>query len=384
MTLTRGEEYRIADWEGIMTPALAIYADAVDHNISRMLAIVGDANRWRPHVKTAKLNYTIRRLVEHGVANMKCATTLELLTACEAGARDVTVAYPLPSPAVARVKEIAVAFPAVAVSALVENVDQVELWRGSPVGLFVDVNPGMNRTGIDARRIQDIVSIARKVIGAALRLRGVHFYDGHHTQTLLADRIKAAHLGYDRLMEIVGVLQGSGIFVEEVITSGTPSMPCALAYTGFSEQRFQHRVSPGTVIYNDSTSLSQLPRDYALKPAALVVSTVVSRPADDLVTCDAGHKTLSLDSGVPNCCVLEHDELQPLKPSEEHLPLRVQAGMSAPEIGARLYLLPKHVCPTVNNFDHALIVRGGRVVSIERVTARGREVPLRTVAARSR
>jgi D-serine deaminase-like pyridoxal phosphate-dependent protein len=39
-----------------------------------------------------------------------------------------------------------------------------------------------------------------------------------------------------------------------------------------------------------------------------------------------------------------------------------------------LYLLPTHVCPTVNNFDRAMIVREGKVESIEPVTARGREV----------
>jgi hypothetical protein len=40
-----------------------------------------------------------------------------------------------------------------------------------------------------------------------------------------------------------------------------------------------------------------------------------------------------------------------------------------------LYLLPRHVCPTVNLFDDALIIRGGAVESVERVTARGREIP---------
>jgi len=45
-----------------------------------------------------------------------------------------------------------------------------------------------------------------------------------------------------------------------------------------------------------------------------------------------------------------------------------------PSIGDALYLLPKHICPTVNNFDHALIVEDGSIVSVEKVTARGREV----------
>jgi hypothetical protein len=39
-------------------------------------------------------------------------------------------------------------------------------------------------------------------------------------------------------------------------------------------------------------------------------------------------------------------------------------------------LIPRHVCPTVNNFDHALIATAGRITDIQPVSARGREVPL--------
>jgi D-serine deaminase-like pyridoxal phosphate-dependent protein len=47
-----------------------------------------------------------------------------------------------------------------------------------------------------------------------------------------------------------------------------------------------------------------------------------------------------------------------------------------PAIGDYLYLAPRHVCPTVNNFDYALIVTDGRITGVERVTARGREAPI--------
>jgi len=37
----------------------------------------------------------MRRLTQRGVRRYKCATTLELITACEAGATDVLLAYPV-------------------------------------------------------------------------------------------------------------------------------------------------------------------------------------------------------------------------------------------------------------------------------------------------
>ena len=76
---------------------------------------------------------------------------------------------------------------------------------------------------------------------------------------------------------------------------------------------------------------------------------------------------------------LGHAELTPLPPSEEHLPFSVAAGAPGPQPGDILYLLPRHVCPTVNNFDCALLVRKGEIEAVEKVSARGREAPL-TVA----
>jgi D-serine deaminase-like pyridoxal phosphate-dependent protein len=75
--------------------------------------------------------------------------------------------------------------------------------------------------------------------------------------------------------------------------------------------------------------------------------------------------------------VVGHSELTPLSPSEEHLPMELRKEAAAgPQIGEALYLLPRHVCPTVNNFDCALVVRDGEIESVEKVTARGREAPL--------
>jgi len=107
-----------------------------------------------------------------------------------------------------------------------------------------------------------------------------------------------------------------------------------------------------------------------------VLTRVVSHPRADLITCDAGHKAVSADAGVPTCAVVGHSELTPLSPSEEHLPMAVAGEAARPQIGDLLYLLPRHVCPTVNNFDCALLVRDGRIEGVEQVSARGREAPL--------
>jgi len=182
-----------------------------------------------------------------------------------------------------------------------------------------------------------------------------------------------AHQGYDQLMRIIGRLGEIGYSLPEVITAGTPSLPCALSYPGFASTPFIHRVSPGTIVYSDYTSLAQLPPEYGFRPAALVLSTIVSNPSPGVFTCDAGHKAVSADSGVPTCAVVAHTDWKPMKPSEEHLPIAIPDGASSPAIGDLIYLLPRHVCPTVNNFNEAVLVVGGHVTELASVTARGRE-----------
>src|SRR5215831_5236373 len=87
-------DYAITGLENIITPALVIYPQMVAANIEATLRLAGgDPARWRPHIKTAKLGFTMRRLVESGVTAFKCSTSLELLTSCESGATDVVVAY---------------------------------------------------------------------------------------------------------------------------------------------------------------------------------------------------------------------------------------------------------------------------------------------------
>ncbi|HEY2819481.1 MAG TPA: alanine racemase [Candidatus Acidoferrum sp.] len=368
--------YVVKNFDDILTPALLVYPDIIESNIDRTLHLLeGNADRWRAHIKTAKLAFTLKMLIARGIRNFKCATTLELLTACECGAADILLAYPTVGANARRVREIADQFPDTKISVLAENEDQILQWRGSRLGIFIDINSGMNRTGIEENRGADIQTLADTVTKSGLAFRGLHYYDGHHGALPEPDRLIAAHFGYDRLMAIISIVESAGLKVAEVITAGTPTFPASLAYPGFRDASFVHRISPGTIVYCDATTFAQLPAAYGYKPAVLVAARVVSHPRPTIVTCDGGHKAVSADTGVPTCVALGHAELTGIGPSEEHLPFTVKEGAEPPPVGEVLYLLPRHICPTVNLFNDALIIRGGAIESVESVTARGREIP---------
>src|SRR6266404_896718 len=245
--------YRVSSVAAVLTPALLLYPEIISTNIDRTMELLGgNPDRWRAHIKTAKLGYTVRMLVARGISNFKCATTLELLVACQSGAANVLLAYPSVGANALRVREIAAQFPQVCISVLVENAVQLPQWRGSSVGIFLDINPGMNRTGIDQNNAERTLTLARAIAANNLDFQGLHYYDGQYGGLAEPERTVQAHAGYQHLLNLVNDRKGSGVPVAEVITAGTPTFPCSLSFDGFRSAQFVHRVSPGTIVYSDA------------------------------------------------------------------------------------------------------------------------------------
>lgn len=365
-----------AELDRLLSPALLIEMDAVRRNVRAILACCGgDPSRWRPHLKTTKIAAVWRELVRAGVRQFKCATTreaalmLEVLRGENVRGADLLVAYPLVGPARQRLGDLARRFPETGIAQLCEEPDDVAA-TPRELGLFVDVNPGMDRTGLDPAGADRIAAIAHR---AAERFRGIHFYDGHiHDVDYEARRAKA-HATYAKLLELVARLRRDGIAVGEIITSGTPTLRPALDYAPFRERGAPlHRVSPGTVVFHDQRSADETP-ELDLVPAAVVLARVVSRPGPARITCDAGSKSLAAEAGDPCAVVLGHPELVAGHPSEEHLPLDVTSGAPPPR-GTPLHLVPRHVCPTVNLAEQAVLIERGRIVEIVPVAGRAHDL----------
>ena len=364
----------------VMTPALIIYADKVEHNIQAMLDYMGgDASRWRPHLKTTKSPYVYGMLIDAGVRNFKCATVREarcvLDVIAERGVSDadVLIAYPLQGPALKVAGELAVEFPKTRLSVLSEDplhVPQIP----QNLGIFIDINPEMNRTGIPLNDYQSIREVAK---AAGERLRGLHFYDGHIHDDNAEERRAASHALYTEVCSTITKLADDGIACGELITSGTPTFRYALDYPGFAggsigSSDVIHRVSPGTVVFHDFQYDSML-EDLDLQPAAMLLSRVISHPQTDLATCDAGSKSIASEAGHPVAFVLGHPELVAKPPSEEHLPLQCTSG-EKPKRGDALLLIPKHVCPTVNLAEQALLVKADGSTEVIEITARAHDL----------
>lgn len=359
----------------LLSPSLVIHLDRVRQNLASMLRYCGgDAERWRPHVKTTKIPEVQAELARAGIRNFKCATTREarvladVLAAEGVKGGDVLLAYPLVGPALAHYARIAATHPAIRFSVLCESAAAVAEVP-SPLGVFLDLNPGMDRTGAPLESHDEILEAAR---AAGARLRGLHCYDGHRHDADHEVRRQRAFDDYTRLLALVEELERASVAIPEIVTCGTPAFRLALEFAPFQAAgRPQHRVSPGTVVFHDLRTEEENP-DLDLAPAAFVFARIVSHPRPSVATCDAGSKALAAEAGDPCAFVLGHQELRPRTPNEEHLPLDVLEG-PAPPRGTELLLVPRHVCPTVNLAEEAVLLDGGDLRAIVPVRARAHE-----------
>ncbi|MBK8101521.1 MAG: alanine racemase [Planctomycetes bacterium] len=351
----------------LQTPTLLIDLAAVRHNLETMRRWLGNRmDRWRPHVKTCKVPQVLGLLLQAGVRRFKCATTREaevLLRLAGPMPIDLLVAMAHRGANLQRLLSLAAAAPHHRFAMLSEDPAHARELAAAGLDVFVDLDPGYHRTGIPLSERQRITEVAN---AAGKALRGLHFYDGHLHGGTLTERSVAARAAYADLVAFAEPLRGQQPF--ELITSGTPTFPIALQYEPFAA--FEHTVSPGTVVYWDWRS-AQLGID-GFRCAVTVQARVISRPTKDRITLDAGSK--AIDAAVPDpICVAEGPwRLRALRPSEEHLPMLVEAG-EPPPLGTLLRLVPMHVCPTVNLADDAALLEGDDVVTVVPVRARGHE-----------
>ena len=373
--LGSADAYRIAGIEQMLTPALIVFGAAVDSNIAAIIKHVGgDPSRLRPHIKTAKLQRVIRRYVDFGIDHCKCATTREFEVACASGMRDVLVSYPMMGKNAQKIEEIGARYPDVAVSVLVDHQDQIGQWDYS-TGIFLDVNPGMDRTGVGPEQSEKALELVHAIIESGRTFCGLHYYDGHLGSYEFEKRRSLAIQGYDQLALLASTIEEAGIPVGEVITSGTFVFMFASDHAPLTQAKWTLRMSPGAAIYGDTNVMQLIPAEYGFHPAMVVAARVVSHPRADLITCDAGLKAVAGFAGIPNCSVLGWSDLIPQRMSEEHLTLQAPPNSVLPDLGSVLYLVPRHAGLTVNNFDVALFKSSDGTLTLEPVSAQGHEAP---------
>ena len=107
--------------------------------------------------------------------------------------------------------------------------------------------------------------------------------------------------------------------------------------------------------------------------AALVLTRVVSKPGGNRLCLDLGHKAIASENPQPRVIFLNLPDARAVSHSEEHLVVETERAGET-ELGACIYGVPWHVCPTVALHAEAVIVREGRAQERWEVVARNRRL----------
>ena len=359
--------YTIKDVENIDSPALVVYKDQVEHNIRKVLTMVNDPAQLRPHVKTNKMLEVCKMMRDSGIRKFKAASIAEAEMLGMAGAEDVILAYQPVKPKFLRLLKLVDAYPDTKYSCLVDNIDSArmfsDLTKGS-MSVFIDLNVGMNRTGIKPASAFDLFKQLQSLPG--IDFKGFHAYDGHIRDYDLTERIAHCERDFKEAEDLRKKVQAEGYGLPLLVAGGSPTF-------AIHSSKQNTECCPGTFIFWDKGYHDALP-EQDFQYAALVLTRVISLPAEDKICIDLGHKSVASENDLQKrVYFLDHPELKPAGQSEEHLVIEVAKDHSF-KIGDILYALPIHICPTVALYDRAVIIKNGEVCDTWKVIARDRKI----------
>jgi D-serine deaminase-like pyridoxal phosphate-dependent protein len=332
-----------------------------------MIEIAGDPSRLRTHVKTHKTAELVNMQLRAGITKFKCATMAEVEMVAATGGKDILLAYPLLGPAVRHFFELRKGYPEVRLSVTVDSATAIQQLAQHPdrehrtVRVFVDLDSGMHRTGTSPDKafglIQEIMDEEYLVF------EGLHIYDGHIHEHHPVARRKHVDRDFESVIELMEQLDNSGIPVKELACGGTPTFPIHALYK-------ERTLCPGTPLLWDAGYHHAFP-DLDFQHAAVLATRVISKPGNHFCL-DLGHKAVASEMNHPRIEFLEFEAEEVITHNEEHLAVRL-GGSPQPEIGAVVYALPVHICPTMALHSTVYVVEDHQVTGSWKVVARDRD-----------
>lgn len=350
----------------LISPALLFYPDRIRYNIEQMIRISGDPERLWTHVKTHKNAEIIGMQLEAGIGKFKCSTLSEAELLGRCGAKEALLAMQPTSVHLEAYLKLIKSYPKTGFSTLVDNEETLNMigerarTAERKIRLWMDVNNGMNRTGIIPDR-KAVALFERMQSNPWIECMGIHVYDGHIHDPELEIRAEKCQKAMQPVLELREILASRGLKIKTIIAGGSPTF-------ALHAENKDLDLSPGTTLLWDAGYGKNYP-DLPFEPAAVLLSRVVSKPSPGLVCTDLGHKSVASEMSFPRVDFLNLKGCDQISQSEEHLVLRCQ-NKDELVIGNVLFALPRHICPTVAKYDKAFIVDNNEVDGSWSISAR--------------
>jgi D-serine deaminase-like pyridoxal phosphate-dependent protein len=352
------------------TPCLIVLPEHVEFNIAEMVRMAGDVKRLRPHIKTHKTAEGIQLMQAAGITKFKCATIAEGELLGMQKAHDVILAHQPGGPKLERLLSLIKTYPDTTYSTITDNIESAKdisnffSAHGMSIGIYIDINVGMNRTGIRAEDTLDLYHVLKASSG--LDFKGLHVYDGQHRQSDPIEKEKACDTAFQPVFTLCDEIVALGDQRPHIVAGGSPSF-------SIHANRTDRDCSPGTNIFWDHNYASICPEQH-FKHALQILTRVISVPASNKICLDLGHKSVASENPIDKRVYFPtHPNLKPVSQSEEHLVMEVD-GEHNFKVGDLLIGIPYHVCPTVALHEYLHEVKNEEVTGSWEVIARKRRI----------
>ena len=374
--------YTFLGSQDVITPALIYYRSLIRDNLQKAVETAHGAEHLWPHIKSHKMADVIRMSMDMGITRFKCATIAEAEVAASNKAAHIIVSYPLIGPNICRFIKLAENFPQTHFYAIGDNLDMLTHLGNAAtssslknVDVLVDVNMGMNRTGVPLSKLAVFCDSCSQIKG--ITLKGLHCYDGHRTEHTYEERKKAADTVDLEIKSLLRAICTKHPSCSLVIIGGSPSFPCHADFclTEGKEDNTEVYFSPGTIFIYDYGYSQKFP-DLPYVPAAAILTRVISCPDKGIFTIDCGYKGIAADPAGTRGLLLGVENCEELFQSEEHWTYRMKPGYedACPKVGDELFVIPTHICPTSALYASVLVVENGKIVDNWPVSARNRKI----------
>jgi len=353
------------------TPALVLDADALARNLDHMAwFLAGHGKGFRPHTKTHKCPHIAKLQLEAGAVGVCAAKVGEAVALANAGVDRILVTSPVVAPDKARVlADLArdVRLDAVVDGELGLGVLAQAASAGAPVGVLVDVDVAMGRTG--NRDPDAIVELARQAAETpGLDYRGIQHYAGHVMHVKGHDRRRDKSLKlWESVAAIVDRLEAEGLAPGVVTGGGTGTYDIDCAVPVITD------LQVGSYVFMDQEYRLIGGRDGEwfedFEVSLHVFATAISQPLAGAVTVDGGYKSFASDTVNPAPLDLADTEFR--FAGDEHGVLLLHTPSQEPLLGSVQRFVVPHCDPTVNLYDYYWVCRDGLVTELWPISARG-------------
>ena len=348
------------------TPVLWVDLDNLENNIQQLAKHFKQAGvDWRPHTKGIKIPAIAHKMMNAGAIGVTCAKLGEAEVMAAAGITDILIANQVVGPTKIRrliqLRHSADVKVAVDSEVNVDELGQAAQASGVEIGVLVDVNTGMNRTGVAPG--PDAVQLAQRVHDTpGMVFLGLMAWEGHTLSHTDPDTKRV------EIQKTLKLLENTKQQCEEI------GIPVSIVSGGGSGT---YLVTPFDPVMTEIQAGGAIFNDVAYDgwgvntTQCLFIKTLVtSRPALDRVIFDAGFKTMPTAVAQPRPIGI--DGIAAYYASAEHGVMTLEASNTIIKVGDMVDFVVGYTDATLFLHDRLYGIRNDTVEVVWDVLGRGK------------